>query len=200
MGYSKARWRAETAIRLEIANPHLTDAEIASHIGLTPAGYAMLKMRPTYKTLKQQYTTGILSSVDVKIADDYSSLMERHRKQVPIALQKLYDLVGSRDEKIQMRAVEQVLNRDGRFAEVSRIGMATPDQGGFVGAADANVANNLIQALGTVTKGDSNVTATDSGTSTQTDPSASASSGQVPISTASNAGEDITGAESSTGA
>jgi hypothetical protein len=152
MAWDKTKWRTETAVRLFIANPHLTDAEIAEHIGLTPGGFAQMKQRPEYTNLLRQYTSQILSETDFELGQDYKSMMERHRSEVPVALQALYGLVQSRDEKVKLRAIEQVLNRDGRFAEVSRIGMATTEQGGFVSPADANIANNLVAALNTVKK------------------------------------------------
>jgi hypothetical protein len=147
MGYDKARWRKEQAVRLSVTYPAMTDAEIAEQVGLTPAGLATMKAQPEWKQLWLQFTTKVLGDIDEDLANDQKALRERHKRQVPMALSNMYDLMMSRDEKIKLAASKDVLARDGNFAEVSRIGMPTEEQGGFMSKTDQDVANAIVGVM-----------------------------------------------------
>jgi len=148
MPWDKTRWRTETAIRLALINPGLTDAEIAEHVGLTHAGYTQLKRRPEYKQIYTQLTTGILSSIDAELGSDIKNLRERLKSTVPVALQHLADLLNNNDPKIKLQAIKETLDRDGRFASVTRVGLPTEEQGGFISKADHDIASALLGAVG----------------------------------------------------
>lgn len=147
MAYDRARWRKETAVRLSILYPAMTDAEIAEQVGLTVAGLYTMKNSPEWKQLWLQYTNKVLSDFDAELAGDQKALRERHKMKVPEALQTMYDLMHSRDEKVKFAAAKDILARDGNFAEVSRIGMPTEEQGGFMSKTDTDVANAIVGVM-----------------------------------------------------
>lgn len=144
MAYDRPRWRKETAVRLAIMYPAMSDTEIAAQIGLTPSGLATMKASIEYKQLFAQYTTKVLSDYDAELADDQKALRERHKMKLPEALSTIYDLMNSRDERIKLAAAKDVIARDGNFAEVSRIGLPTDDQGGFASKTDQDIANSIV--------------------------------------------------------
>lgn len=148
MAHDKTYYRMQRAIRLSILQPGLTDAEIAEHIGLSHAGYTTMKQRLEYKQLAKQITSGVLSEMDAEIGEDITSLRRDLRSHVPVALQALYDAaLASKDPKLKIVAATEILDRDGRFAKVSRVGLPTEDQGGVgIAKSDSDIASEIIAA------------------------------------------------------
>lgn len=147
MAYDRARWRREQAVRLTVNFPAMTDKEIADQLGITVSGLYTMKNSPEWTQLWNQYTNKVLSDFDADLAGDQKALRERHKMKVPEALQTMYDLMNSRDEKIKLAAAKDILARDGNFAEVSRIGMPTEEQGGFMSKTDTDVANAIVGVM-----------------------------------------------------
>lgn len=145
----KTRTRIEIAIRLEMQNLGLTDSEIANQIGIKPMSFARLKKTPVYQQLRTQFRTGILANVDAGIYSDYNKNRDRLDRAVPMALEKLIQLATkpTADDKTQLAAATEILDRHGRFAKVSRTGAPTAEQGGAAKEEDNKVANELISAL-----------------------------------------------------
>jgi hypothetical protein len=69
---------------------------------------------------------------------------ERMRAMIPQALQNLYDLARSSNENVKLKATAEILDREGTMAKVSRIGLATQDQGGVGTVIDDEIASNLL--------------------------------------------------------
>lgn len=134
--------RMEKAARLEALL--YTDAEIAQHLNLTPAGLAQVKLDPDYESVRRRLKDGIASETDNIIAREGEYVRDRIRDMVPAALDSLYRAAISNNEHIRLRAATQILNRDGRVAEVSRIGLPTEDQGGAGTKIDDDIASALI--------------------------------------------------------
>lgn len=141
MGYDKTRFRMEQAVRLELANLGLTDAEIAEHIGLTPNGYAQMKMRPEFKKIRTSMVTGALSDLDMELAENKTQLSERLRDSVPIALETLIFHALNRvgNPEVSRKAANDILDREGTFIKASR----------FAGVEDQARANKMEPITGT---------------------------------------------------
>lgn len=133
--------RIEKAVRLEACL--YTDAEIAQHLNLTPAGLAQVKLDPDYDSVRRRIRDGIASETDNIISREGDYVRDRIREMVPAALDSLYKAAISNNEHIRLRAATQILNRDGRVAEVSRIGLPTEDQGGAGTKIDDDIAAAL---------------------------------------------------------
>lgn len=151
MGYDKTRVRMEQAIRLELTNLGLTDAEIAEHIGLTPNGYAQMKLRPEYKKLRTTFVTGALSDLDIDLAESRKDLKHMLKAAVPVALQTLVAaaLDRSANPKLALQASAEILDREGTFVKSSRI-IATEDEdehASKISGRDDAIANDLIKSL-----------------------------------------------------
>jgi len=132
-------------------NLGLTDSEIAAQVGIKPLSFARLKRTPFYQQLRTQFRTGILAEVDKNIYNDYNKNRDRLERAVPMALEKLVALASkpTADDKVQLAAATEILDRHGRFAKVSRTGAPTPEQGGAAKEDDNAIANELIAALKT---------------------------------------------------
>lgn len=116
----KTRARMIRAGRLEALG--LRDADIAFHLGLTPAGLATMKGSDEYKRFQTAGLTHVLGKEDEDLAQDTSQLREILKDQVPEALQTMADLVSQRVLKPELafKAAESILDRDGRFTKASR--------------------------------------------------------------------------------
>lgn len=147
--HTKSKLRMEMAMRIQMANPHYTDAQIAEAIGITPAGYAVMKQNPEYKKLLHEFKTGIFSPVDGTLADRMLNASEKIASLVPTALETLANAATQRmDKKLAVAASCEILDRSGYTSKVSRIGLPTPQQGGLgIPQTDIDVARALVEAL-----------------------------------------------------
>lgn len=147
--HSKTFDRMRIAIRLQLRNLGLTNNEIAAHIGISPTAFSILQKTSHYKILKNQYLTGILSDLDSDIEASLKLGQKTLNQAVPKALENLYALAcQTADPKLQLQASTEILDRHGRFAKVSRIGLPTQDQGESASVVDNDVANALVANLG----------------------------------------------------
>lgn len=148
---SKQRWRMELCIRYELANPGATDQMIADHLGLTPAQISNWRngaYKQDYNNLKNQLLTGIMSSVDMELADSTKFNRLKLDNAVPIALDNLVDLALQRtNHTLRFKASLEILDRQGQHAKVTRIGVPTEAQGGAGDVKDNEVAAQLVEAL-----------------------------------------------------
>lgn len=138
----KRRIRMEQAARLE--GQLYKDAEIAQFLDMTVAGLAQLKADPEYAIVRMEVLTGVVSTVQEEMIASMEYKHERMRAMIPQALQNLYDLARSSNENVKLKATAEILDREGTMAKVSRIGLATQDQGGVGTVIDDEIASNLL--------------------------------------------------------
>lgn len=145
---NRVRWKWELAIRFELRYPNAKNTEIATHIGIDPVTLSQWMADPDYKALKQQLISGILSHIDEGLAEDIQQNHITLKRLVPLAIQNLADLAMQRtSEKLRLEASREILDREGHFTKVSRIGLPTQEQGGVASTIDQETANTLIEAL-----------------------------------------------------
>jgi len=133
---------------MEIANPQFTFVDIARLTGVKDARYTRLRNLPIYQTIKNQQMTGILTRLDTKVSDSINLTQETLSYAVPLAMQEIVkQALNAKDERIRNKACNDILDRDGHFAKVSRVGLATEQQGGIAKEQDNETARNLISAL-----------------------------------------------------
>lgn len=129
MAWDKNRIREEKVARLVAAG--MSDADIAVAVNLTPAGLAQLKTRQSYQDIMLRVKEGVVSELDEMLTYKASQLREYIEDNVPVALQAIVDTIQqTKDKKLRLAASETLLAIDGRFAKVSRTGVAMPEQGG----------------------------------------------------------------------
>jgi hypothetical protein len=92
--------------------------------------------------------TGLLTNFDTKIKNGYNISQETLEFAVPIAMQGLVkQALTAKDERVKNKAFNDILDRDGRFAKVSRIGTPTAEQGGIADDKDNRAVLEMINAL-----------------------------------------------------
>lgn len=152
--------RIKIAIRCEMRNLGMSSTEIAEFIGISITAFSLLKRTSQYRILKNQMMTGILSKMDAQVADNLDVNTNTLRSGVPVALENLLALASgvykgqTVDVKVVKDASESILDRDGRFAKVSRIGAPSKEQGGLANLVDQEIASELLNALNTKPKPD----------------------------------------------
>jgi hypothetical protein len=98
--------------------------------------------------LHNQIVTGILSHVDEELAEDINAQRLSLKRLVPVALQNLADLaLQNSNPGIKLKATQEILDREGNHARVTRVGLPSIEQGGIASHIDNEVANKLIEAL-----------------------------------------------------
>lgn len=146
--HQKTLTKAEIAVRIEMLNLGYTDAMIAMHIGMTAGAYAMLKRTTAYKQIYSKHATGIVNNLSEDVETLYRQNRQILESSVPIALQNLAHLASQKlDKKLQLEASKEILDRHGKFGKVSRMGLATAEQGGFADPKDNAVAQELFDNL-----------------------------------------------------
>ena len=140
--------RCHLLVRLELKSPHLTSAEIAKMVGLSPQSYVILKASQLYRDIYNQYLSGVLTKLDVQVDNNLELTAESLKFAVPIAMQALVEqAIQTKNERIRNKAANDILDRDGHFAKVQRIGVATTEQGGAGDDKDNAIAGELVRAM-----------------------------------------------------
>lgn len=135
-------------VRLELANPLLSPADIAQLAGLQPARLSLLKRHPFYKAVHNRYLTGIITDLDGKVKENLTLTQETLNFAVPVAMQKLLQqALQEKDLRVQNKACNDLLDRHGRFAKVTRIGLPTEEQGTGAEDKDNKAAIEMLKAL-----------------------------------------------------
>lgn len=135
-------------VRLELANPILSMGEIAQLANIDYNRFIRLKRLPVFKQIHNQYLTGVLTKLDNKYDQQLKLTQETMQFAVPIAMQALVkQALQDKNMRIQNKACNDILDRDGHFAKVQRIGLPTREQGGVAEDADNKAAAELLQAI-----------------------------------------------------
>lgn len=147
---ARQRWKWELAIRFMLKNPNAKQTEVAQHIGIDAHTLSFWMKDPEWVNLHNQITTGILTAVDAELAEDVRHQHLTLKRLIPVALQNLAELaLQNANPSIKLKATQEILDREGHFAKVQRMGLATHEQGGISDEKDNNIAKALIDALNT---------------------------------------------------
>lgn len=140
----KTRLRMIRAAKLEALG--VSDAVIADHIGLTPAGFATMKQSVEYNRLKMEAATAQLSQDSEVIAEATEDLRHHIRTMVPTALSRIAEIVEQRvDNSLALKAANDILDRDGRFIKASRQVVTPEDQlPSYMSAKDDETVSRIV--------------------------------------------------------
>lgn len=145
--------RMHLIVRLELGNPLLNTSDLAKLIGVTQSSYLRIRSLPLYKQIHNQYFSGVVTRLDKKVDDKLTLTKETLEFAVPMAMQALLkQALQEKDLRVQNKAANDILDRHGRFAKVTRVGLATPEQGGAADTKDNETAQELLKALQNATK------------------------------------------------
>lgn len=140
--------RINLLVRLELANPLMNSTQVAELCGLSINQFSVLKKTREYQAIHNVYTTGVYSNLDVKVRDIYNNAQNTLEIAVPMAMQEIFkQALNAKDERVRNKACNDILDRDGHFAKVSRIGMATTEQGGVADDKDNKAVLEMMNAL-----------------------------------------------------
>lgn len=135
-------------IRLELDNPMLSSTDIAKLCGISINRFSVLKASPYYQRIHNQYMTGILTMLDGNIKNSFDISQKTLEFAVPLAMQGLVkQALQAKDERIRNKAFNDILDRDGRFAKVSRIGVTTNAESVVAEDKDNRAVLEMMRAL-----------------------------------------------------
>lgn len=138
--------RIERAVRMEAKG--FSDNQIVNHLGLTKAGLATLKRNPLYSQIRIRVLNYVVGDLEVDLGEDVNYLHTKIRSSLPKALQVLEDALENPDAKVRIAAASELMDRDGKLAKVSRIGMPSEAQGGMGPKFDTTIVDGLVAAIG----------------------------------------------------
>jgi hypothetical protein len=102
--------------------------QIAAFIGVHPQTLIYLKQTPEFQSRMISLATGVIEQHDISMREDEEYQAAELRAMVPMALQKLKELVLSQNQHIALRASADVLDREGTHAKVSRSAIDIKEQ------------------------------------------------------------------------
>lgn len=136
------------AARLEINNLGMTDDLIALHLGVRVAVFRRLKKVKIYQQIKSQLMTGVIASLDDEINNNYQINKRRLASAVPTALENLIALASQKlDKSLQLKASQDLLDREGSFAKISRANVTVQDKPAASSPEDDAVAGEILQSV-----------------------------------------------------
>lgn len=97
-----------------------SNEQIAAHIGIHPQTLVYIKQTPEFKARMIALQTGIIEQHDVDIREDEDYQRQELKSMVPLALMKLRELAMSTNQHIAYKASQDILDREGTHAKVSR--------------------------------------------------------------------------------
>lgn len=140
--------RIHLLVRLELANPMLSSTDIAKLCGLSIFRFSILKRSPYYQQVHNQYMTGICTDLDVAVKENLNMTQKTLDMAVPVAMQNLFkQAMQEKDLRVQNKACNDLLDRHGRFAKVTRVGLPTAEQGGVAEDKDNKAVNDMLKAI-----------------------------------------------------
>jgi hypothetical protein len=124
--------------------------QIAAFIGIHPQTLVYLKQTPEFQARMLSLATGIIEQHDISIREDEEYQAQELKSMVPMAIQKLKELVLSSNQHIALRASADVLDREGTHAKVSRSAIDIKEQVNL--SATAKVAETIRDLLAAAPK------------------------------------------------
>lgn len=135
-----------------IANFHArgwTFKEISEYFGHVDAAQISQWIRcPEYAQILTRIKVGVIGELDALLQDQEMQHTYRKKILVPAALGTLGEIIQDKKFKadLRLKAAIEILDRDGQYAKVSRMGLATDEQGG-IGGDDSAFADAFIATL-----------------------------------------------------
>lgn len=133
---------------------------IAMHIGVHVQTLVYLRQTPEFKARMVALQTGVLEQHGQQIREDEEYQRQQLKSMVPLALQKLKELAMSANQHISYKAAQDILDREGTHAKVSRTAIDVKEQVNLsvvnqVAASIQNILNNAPK----MPEGDNNAAA-----------------------------------------
>lgn len=114
---------------------------IAMHIGIHPQTLIYLKQTPEFKARMIALQTGVLEQHDLAIREDEEYQRQELKSMVPLALLKLKELAMSANQNIAYKASQDILDREGTHAKISRTAIDVKEQ------VNLNVVNQVASSI-----------------------------------------------------
>lgn len=145
--HEKTILKLKLLARLELQNLGMTDAGLALHLGVKTPVVVRLKRLKIYHQIKSQLVTGLVSDMDDSISNNYNLNKKLLRSAVPTALENLVALASQKmDKGMQLKASQEILDREGSFSKVSRQNVVVTDnKHGFATDEDNAIADEILQ-------------------------------------------------------
>ena len=101
---------------------------IAMHIGIHPQTLIYLKQTREFKSRMIALQTGVIEQHDIAVREDEEYQRQELKSMVPLALLKLKELAMSSNQQIAYKASQDILDREGTHAKVSRTAIDIKEQ------------------------------------------------------------------------
>jgi hypothetical protein len=121
-----------------------SNEQIAAFIGINPQTLVLLKGTAEFQARMISLQTGIIEQHTESLRMDEEYQVQELRSLVPPALQKLKELLLSANPHIALKATQDILDREGTHAKVSRSAIDLKEQ------VSLSVTNAVAQSIANV--------------------------------------------------
>ena len=118
-----------------------SNEQIAAFIGIHTQTLILLKATPEFKARMISLQTGIIDQNSEAVRLDTEFQTQELRAMVPIGLQKLRELMLSGNPHVALKATQDVLDREGTHAKVSRTAIDVKEQ------VNLNIVSQVAQSI-----------------------------------------------------
>jgi hypothetical protein len=118
-----------------------SNEQIAAFIGIHPQTLVYLKQTPEFKSRMISLQTGIIEQHDLSVRSDEDFQAQELKGMVPMALQKLKELLLSGNQHVALKATQDILDREGTHAKVSRTAIDIKDN------TDINILDAVAKSI-----------------------------------------------------
>ncbi len=140
----RRRMRIERVARMTALGVY-SNQQIADHMGVDKQTIVYMKQTVAFQNAMAEIKSGVISQENLIVARSYEAQREELADMVPTALLKLRELALSANQAIALRAVGEILDRDGNHSKVSRTSVTLENQVDF--AQTNQTAINILDVL-----------------------------------------------------
>jgi hypothetical protein len=126
--------RIEQLARLCVTGLY-SNEEMANHLGVNKQTVIILKQTKEFQSKMCELSTGVVSSYDKDLREDMDNAKAELRAMVPTALLQLRTMLLSKDERVKMKAVTEIMDREGTLSRVSRTSVSLENKPDLTQAA-----------------------------------------------------------------
>lgn len=122
-----------------------SNEQIAAFLEIHPQTLVYLKQTPEFKARMIALQTGVIEQHDVQVREDEEYQRQELKSMVPLALMKLRELAMSSNQHIAYKASQDILDREGTHAKISRSAVDVRDNTNL-NVLD-QVTNSILEVL-----------------------------------------------------
>lgn len=142
----KRALKIERIARLSADPAGYSNEQIANMLGCNKQTIVLIRQLPEYHAKMLEIASGVVSVYDQQLRENVDNMRAELKSMVPSSMMVIRDsLLGKYGNQIRFKAAQEVMDREGTLAKVSKSSVAVEVKPNMV--VDPEIASNLMQLL-----------------------------------------------------